>query len=266
MNPNLLRFEHMLRSRTRSFGFPSPSEPPDDSILEKSKTRRPSQLFPVFDTRLSTIYKILVLSVTLGAIVFILFWPETTIVLQAASPPASTPIPSFTAAPPARPRLVPLVDRSILQRLADMEVYPDPDEHPYFTSSPQQRPPMVTRIPEARKPLDPFLAPDICSTPGMPCRFLLSLRIGDQESKARAACVRNSSARRASPSPTFSLAYMIPAAPGKGRRTRSSSLSSVSALSDATLVEKIASEDNLAHLRVSLDGAKLTLQIVEVSS
>ncbi|KAJ6545006.1 hypothetical protein DFH09DRAFT_870247, partial [Mycena vulgaris] len=78
---------------------------------------------------------------------------------------------------------VPLVDRAILQRLADMEIYPDPDERPYFASSPG-RPPIVTRIPEARKPvvlLPPL--PDICGP--APCRFLLPLRISEQESKAR---------------------------------------------------------------------------------
>jgi hypothetical protein len=37
-------------------------------------------------------------------------------------------------------------------------------------------------------------------------------------------------------------------------------------LSDAALVEKIASEDGWARLRASLDGAKLTLRIVDVSS
>ncbi|KAJ6507719.1 hypothetical protein C8R47DRAFT_942760, partial [Mycena vitilis] len=77
---------------------------------------------------------------------------------------------------------VPFVDRSILQRLADMEIFPDPDERPYFAQSPH-RPPMVTRIPEARRPLGPPLPPDICGA--SPCRFLLPLRIGEQESKAR---------------------------------------------------------------------------------
>ncbi|KAJ7679201.1 hypothetical protein DFH06DRAFT_940773, partial [Mycena polygramma] len=77
---------------------------------------------------------------------------------------------------------VPFVDRSILQRLADMEIFPDPDERPYFASSPH-RPPLVTRIPEAKKPLGPALPPDICGA--APCRFLLPLRIGEQESKAR---------------------------------------------------------------------------------
>jgi hypothetical protein len=44
-------------------------------------------------------------------------------------------------------------------------------------------------------------------------------------------------------SDSFSLAYMIPAVPGKGRHTHSSSLSSARTFSDAAL-EKIASEDD----------------------
>jgi hypothetical protein len=57
---------------------------------------------------------------------------------------------------------------------------------------------------------------------------------------------------------------MIPAAPGKGGRARSSS--DASAFSDPALVEKIASEGGWARLRASLDGAKLTLRVVDVSS
>ncbi|KAJ7903334.1 hypothetical protein B0H14DRAFT_2491578 [Mycena olivaceomarginata] len=67
-------------------------------------------------------------------------------------------------------------------------------------------------------------------------------------------------------SDSFSLVYMIPASPGKGGRTRSNSLSSASALSDASLVEKIGTEEDWARLRASLDGAKLTLRVVDVSS
>jgi hypothetical protein len=59
---------------------------------------------------------------------------------------------------------------------------------------------------------------------------------------------------------------MIPASPGKGGRTRSNSLSSASALSDASLVEKIGTEEDWARLRASLDGAKLTLRVVDISS
>jgi hypothetical protein len=65
-------------------------------------------------------------------------------------------------------------------------------------------------------------------------------------------------------SDSFSFTYMFPAAPGKGERARFSS--DACALSDAALVEKIASEDDWARLRASLDGAKLTLRVVDVSS
>ncbi|KAJ7016939.1 hypothetical protein C8F04DRAFT_1018378 [Mycena alexandri] len=67
-----------------------------------------------------------------------------------------------------------------------MEIHPDPDERPYFASSPN-RPPMVTRIPEPRKPSGPppAQAPDICGPGTAACRFLFPLRIGEQESKAR---------------------------------------------------------------------------------
>jgi hypothetical protein len=37
-------------------------------------------------------------------------------------------------------------------------------------------------------------------------------------------------------------------------------------LSDAVLVEKIVGEEDWARLRASLDGAKLTLRVVDVSS
>ncbi|KAJ6513069.1 hypothetical protein C8R45DRAFT_333810 [Mycena sanguinolenta] len=63
----------------------------------------------------------------------------------------------------------------------------------------------------------------------------------------------------------FALAYMIPASPAKGRN-RSNSLSSASALSDTTLMEKISTEDDWARLRSSLDGAKLTLRVLDVIS
>jgi hypothetical protein len=64
----------------------------------------------------------------------------------------------------------------------------------------------------------------------------------------------------------FSLVYMIPASPGKGRRIRSNSLSSASALFDAALVEKIASEEDWARFRALLDGAKLTLRVMDIYS
>jgi hypothetical protein len=66
-------------------------------------------------------------------------------------------------------------------------------------------------------------------------------------------------------SDSISLAYMTPAPPGKGRRTRSNSLSSASAFSDARL-EKIANEEDWARLGALLVSAKLTLRVVVVSS
>ncbi|KAJ7227470.1 hypothetical protein GGX14DRAFT_630091 [Mycena pura] len=62
-----------------------------------------------------------------------------------------------------------------------METSPDPDERPYFASS-HLWPPLVTRIPEARKPPNPPLPTDLCGP--TPCRFLLPLRISEPESKA----------------------------------------------------------------------------------
>ncbi|KAF7374750.1 hypothetical protein MSAN_00360500 [Mycena sanguinolenta] len=66
----------------------------------------------------------------------------------------------------------------------------------------------------------------------------------------------------------FCLAYMIPASPATGRnRNRSNSLSSTSALSDTgALMEKISTEDDWARLRSSLDGAKLTLRVLDANS
>jgi hypothetical protein len=66
-------------------------------------------------------------------------------------------------------------------------------------------------------------------------------------------------------SDSFSLVYMIPAPLSKSRRTRSNLLSSASAFSDAAL-EKIASKDDLARLRALLDGAKLTLRVMDIYS
>ncbi|KAF7337010.1 hypothetical protein MVEN_02137600 [Mycena venus] len=185
----------MLRSRSRSFGFPSPSQKINDSTREKYKNPpigSPSrQVFAVF-CRPSTIYKILLLSVILLAGVFIMVRSQTSMELQAVStmpippshePQTAAPSQSLTSDPPSK-RLVPFVDRSILQRLADMEISPDPDERPYFASSPH-RPPMVTRIPEAKKPHAPPPFPDLCGSRLKSCRFLLPFRIGEQESKAR---------------------------------------------------------------------------------
>ncbi|KAF7327351.1 hypothetical protein MKEN_00312700 [Mycena kentingensis (nom. inval.)] len=84
-----------------------------------------------------------------------------------------------------RPKLrkTPLVDRRIFQQLAELEVEPDPDERPYFSPNEDlQRMPLVTGIPENHsKKSDPEQFH--CGL--LPCRFLLPLRIGEQESKAR---------------------------------------------------------------------------------
>ncbi|KAF8176116.1 hypothetical protein K438DRAFT_2022652 [Mycena galopus ATCC 62051] len=210
MNTNLSRFEHMLRSRSRSFqGLPSPTEQADDSQvtgLEKSKNCLPrsrrwqSSNFRCFLRLFSATYKVFVASVFLGTILFVLLGPESSVMLQVVTTllrpqshepqiAASPPIHPLNSDPPAKPRPVPLVDRSILQRLADLEISPDPDERPYFASdsSNPNRPPIVARIPEARRPLVLDLqALDICGpTTGTPCRFLLPLRIGEEESRAR---------------------------------------------------------------------------------
>ncbi|KAJ7773467.1 hypothetical protein B0H16DRAFT_1512449 [Mycena metata] len=66
----------------------------------------------------------------------------------------------------------------------------------------------------------------------------------------------------------FTLAYMIPAVPSKGSvqaRGRSNSLSSAAAL-DSALMEIISTEADWAQLRASLDGAKLTLRVLDSAS
>ncbi|KAF7289576.1 hypothetical protein HMN09_01319600 [Mycena chlorophos] len=100
-------------------------------------------------------------------------------------------IPSVLRLPQMRaqapPRKMPLVDRSVLQRLAALEIFPDPDERPYFSPDDTlTRMPLVTRIPETSTsskrstPLPPHLD---CGA--SPCRFLLPLRVAEQESNAR---------------------------------------------------------------------------------
>ncbi|KAJ7031403.1 hypothetical protein C8F04DRAFT_1111117 [Mycena alexandri] len=67
----------------------------------------------------------------------------------------------------------------------------------------------------------------------------------------------------------FTLAYMVPAAPSKGSvqaRGRSSSLSSAGTLADTALMEMISTEADWQHLRASLDGAKLTLRVLDSAS
>ncbi|KAJ6561824.1 hypothetical protein B0H19DRAFT_1375140 [Mycena capillaripes] len=197
MNVNFPQFEHILRSRSKSFGSASASQSqPEVSSLEKSKNApgRSRQLFHAFRT-LAGVYKIFLFSAILLVVIFLFLWPQSPIVLRevpAARPrhePEITVLTAFHSLPtdsPSTRHKVPFVDRAILQRLADMEIFPDPDERPYFASS-HPRPPMVTRVPEARKPLGPAhaLPPDICGPTSTPCRFLFPLRIGEQESKAR---------------------------------------------------------------------------------
>ncbi|KAJ6623965.1 hypothetical protein B0H10DRAFT_2008006 [Mycena sp. CBHHK59/15] len=67
-------------------------------------------------------------------------------------------------------------------------------------------------------------------------------------------------------SAAFTLAYMIPASPGRGpvkSRNRSNSLSSTGKLADTALMEMITTDKQWAHLVSSLDGAKLTLRVLE---
>ncbi|KAJ7472740.1 hypothetical protein FB451DRAFT_1469708 [Mycena latifolia] len=144
-------------------------------------------------------YKTFLFSVILVTIVFVLRIRHTASIELPTAPAGKSPSkqqtavvnpsqPTFQsrtadAASSDPPRKVPFVDRAILQRLADLEIYPDPDERPYFASS-HDWPPIVTRIPEAKKPVvPPPPPPDICGP--APCRFLLPLRISEQESKAR---------------------------------------------------------------------------------
>ncbi|KAJ7158578.1 hypothetical protein C8R46DRAFT_1002234 [Mycena filopes] len=73
----------------------------------------------------------------------------------------------------------------------------------------------------------------------------------------------------------FSLAYMIPAAPSKGSaqagvggggRGRANSLSATGTLADTALMEKISTEADWARLRSSLEGAKLTLRVMDCAA
>ncbi|KAJ7683707.1 hypothetical protein B0H17DRAFT_1333213 [Mycena rosella] len=178
---------HLLRSRSRSFGSP-PSQIEELEVCEKPNnppSRRVASIRKVSDTP-----KVF-LPVILLAIFALVIWRAASIELPTAAEHhtgVSNPnqkkiqsLPDETVS--SNPHKVPLVDRSILQRLADLEIYPDPEERPYFATS-HDRPPIVTRIPEAKKPLVPPLPPpDICSPEA--CRFLLPLRISEQESKAR---------------------------------------------------------------------------------
>ncbi|KAF7327974.1 hypothetical protein MKEN_00377700 [Mycena kentingensis (nom. inval.)] len=65
----------------------------------------------------------------------------------------------------------------------------------------------------------------------------------------------------------FALAYMIPASPAKMRgRTRSNSLSATGTLTETAIMEMIETEDEWTRLRASLDGAKLTLRVIDPSA
>ncbi|KAJ7757523.1 hypothetical protein B0H16DRAFT_1721254 [Mycena metata] len=165
----------------------------DSRVSTLEQFKNPNRRFSIFRTY-SDIYKALLLSIIVLSALFLLVKRPTTAMVpsvtiaarrharEKAVPTSTQPLPSRRLESALTPAKVPFVDRSILQKLADMEIYPDPDERPYFASSPH-RPPMVTRIPEPRKPSGPPPPSDICS--GAPCRFLFPLRIGEQESKAR---------------------------------------------------------------------------------
>ncbi|KAJ7792167.1 hypothetical protein B0H14DRAFT_3890118 [Mycena olivaceomarginata] len=203
MNPNLPRFEHMLRSRTTRNHDCAPSS-------------KPSRL-------------------------------DFNIILYCC-------------------RLVPLVDRSILQRLADLEVSPDPDERPSFTSKPAAAATHGDEHPGSRETPGSVSCSRYLQYPWN--ALLLSTLPPNRRAGVEGPCRLREKflgQEGVGLSDSFSLAYMIPAAPGKGRRTRSNSLSSASAFSDAAL-EKIASEEYWARLRASLDGAKVTLRFADIYS
>ncbi|KAJ7222926.1 hypothetical protein C8J57DRAFT_1391832 [Mycena rebaudengoi] len=185
-----------LRSRSRSFGststvtrHPTATQVSDD---KKSNPRPAIALYKIFDVYLFFLTSIILLGIVYVTCIWYcapVVFPAVPSMRRSGSKheTASTPPPPTTQVPP-KLRKVPVIDRSILQRLADMETSPDPDERPYFAST-HHWPPIVTRIPEmriARKPIAPTI-PDVeicgsASTP--PCRFLLPLRIAEQESKA----------------------------------------------------------------------------------
>ena len=113
----------------------------------------------------------------------------------------STAIPRKSL-PPGR---LPLVDRSILKKLASMDQFNDDFDdqiHPLNSSKKAGWPPLVTHIPEPKLPvLPPNLVQhqfqhepistlplsefDLSSCGSQDCRFILPLRIAEQESKSR---------------------------------------------------------------------------------
>ncbi|KAJ7067259.1 hypothetical protein C8F01DRAFT_1018884 [Mycena amicta] len=151
-----------LRSRSRTLA-PSPLS---SDLLPVKQLQHQCNLFGILKVALLAILALAILSTQL---------PTTSVPRRSALARASSP-----SALRDKARKMPLVHRAILQRLAEMEISSDPDERPYF--SPDEtlhRMPLVTRIPEGRIKKSPF----DCGP--LPCRFLLPLRIGEQESNAR---------------------------------------------------------------------------------
>ncbi|KAJ7170809.1 hypothetical protein C8R43DRAFT_67664 [Mycena crocata] len=67
-------------------------------------------------------------------------------------------------------------------------------------------------------------------------------------------------------SDSFALAYMIPTAPLKPSAGSRSRANSTGTLLDTALMEMISTEDEWARLKSSLDGAKLTLRVMDLAS
>ncbi|KAJ6507970.1 hypothetical protein C8R47DRAFT_63863 [Mycena vitilis] len=65
---------------------------------------------------------------------------------------------------------------------------------------------------------------------------------------------------------TFALAYMIPASPNKASVQTRKRANSTGTLLDTALMEMISTEEEWTHLRASLDGAKLTLRVIDSTS
>ncbi|KAK7006181.1 hypothetical protein R3P38DRAFT_3601854 [Favolaschia claudopus] len=160
----------MLRARSRSFQLLIPKE--ESKASNSPSPRRVDHRMDRDGTVNIRSFKLkfVLLSVLCVAAVYILLRKES-------GSTSNSPAEEESSSAGIKSR-VPFVDRSILHRLAELETSPDPDEHPYSYVSGPQRPPLVTRIPEVTS-----RQPDICDS--RPCRFLLPLRIGEQESKAR---------------------------------------------------------------------------------
>ncbi|KAJ7081838.1 hypothetical protein B0H15DRAFT_1024696 [Mycena belliarum] len=182
---------HLLRSRSRSFGSP-PSQ--HDALKVTALAKTNNRFDNRYNSKTSYMLQALLLSIILLTLVKYALESRYTASIQMPSSVMTDSnikknavvnaiqgtVPSLSASTTSSNPRIPFVDRAILQRLADMEIDPDPDERPYFASS-HKWPPIVTRIPEAKKLVVPL--PDICGA--APCRFLFPLRISEQESKAR---------------------------------------------------------------------------------